>query len=106
MGNKIIHNTKVLKSNLGDYNDSYILVRCDITVTFTKCIIKIEGTIIDDTQDLDLVMTMCNLIEYSSNYLETTGRLWLYSKDEATNFSAEIANDRIFLNLSSIGLNY
>ena len=36
---------------------------------------------------------MYNLIEYSSNYSETTGSLWFYSKDEATDFNADIAND-------------
>ena len=34
-----------------------------------------------------------NLIEYSSNYFEPTGGLWFYSKDEATDFHANIAND-------------
>ena len=33
---------------------------------------------------------MHNLIEYSSNYSVTTGSLWFYSKDEATNFNANI----------------
>ena len=33
VGNDIIYNTEVLKSNLCDYNDAYILVRCNITVT-------------------------------------------------------------------------
>ena len=46
----------------------------------------------DDAEDLDLVMPMYSLIEYSSNYFDTTGSLWLYSKDEATNFNAGIAN--------------
>ena len=41
----------------------------------------------DDAEDLDLVMPMFNLIEYSSNYSETTGSLWFYSKDEVTNFN-------------------
>ena len=36
---------------------------------------------------------MYNLIEYSSYYSETTGSLWLYSKNEATSFNADIAND-------------
>ena len=35
---------------------------------------------------------MCNLIEYSSNSSETTGSLWFYSKDEASNFNVDIAN--------------
>ena len=37
-------------------------------------------------------MLMYNLIEYSSNYSETTWSLWTYSKDEATNSNADIAN--------------
>ena len=36
---------------------------------------------------------MYNLIEYSSNYSETIDSLWFYSKDEATNFNENIAND-------------
>ena len=36
------------------------------------------------------------MIEYSSNYSETTGRLWFYSKDEATAFNADIANTDYF----------
>ena len=38
-------------------------------------------------------MSMYNLIEYSSNYCETTRSLWFYSKDEATNVHTNIAND-------------
>ena len=41
-------------------------------------------------------MLMYNLIEYSSNYSETTRSLWSYSKDEATSFDVDIANDNIF----------
>ena len=76
-GNLIIYNTEVLKSNLCNYNDAYILVRGNITATaapaipvsfksctqFTKSITKIHGTTIDDAKDLDLVMPMYNLIE-------------------------------------------
>ena len=36
---------------------------------------------IDNAEDLDLVLAMYNLIEYSSNYSETAGRLWFFSKD-------------------------
>ena len=39
---------------------------------------------------------MYNLIEYGSNYSETIRSLWFYSKDEATNFYADIANDNSF----------
>ena len=44
----------------------------------------VDGTTID-AEDLDLFLPMYNLIEYSSNHSETTGSLWFYSKDEATN---------------------
>ena len=46
----------------------------------------------DDAEDLDIVMPMKNLIEYSSNYFETRGSLWFYSKDEVANIDADIAN--------------
>ena len=39
---------------------------------------------------------MYNLIEYSSNYSETTSKLWFYSKYEATTFNADIANTNSF----------
>ena len=94
-GNETVFNTEVLKSNLCHYNDAYILVRGNITIIghqvtqaafkncapFTKCITKIDGTTVDDAGDLDIVMPMYNLIEYSSNCSETTGNLWFYSKD-------------------------
>ena len=59
---------------------------------FPKCITKIDGAIIDDAEDLCLVISMNNLIEYSSNYSETAGNLWFYSKDEATEFNNKIKN--------------
>ena len=52
----------------------------------------VGGTAIDEAEDLNFVMPMYNLIEYSSNYSETTEILWFYSKDEATNLNANIAN--------------
>ena len=110
VGNEINCNTEVLKSNIYDYNDTYILVRGDITATeapetqvafknwaqFTKCITGIYETTVDNAENLDLVMSMYNLIEYSSNYSETTGSLWFYSKDEATDFNAVIVNNNSF----------
>ena len=113
IGNEIIYNTKVLKSNLRDYNDVIILGRGNITITgdqvtqvalkncapFTNCITKINRTTIDDAKDLDLVMPMYILIEYSSNYSETAGSLWFYSKDEAIGFNADVANTNNFKSL-------
>ena len=57
---------------------------------------KIHGTTIDDPEDLDLVMVVYNLLEHSSNYFDTTSGLWFYSKDEATNFNADIENHNGF----------
>ena len=37
VGNRIIYNTKILKSDIFDYNDAYILVRGDITIYSTCC---------------------------------------------------------------------
>ena len=42
-------------------------------------------------------MPMYSLIEHSSNYSEATGSLWFYSKDEATNFNANMENSDNFL---------
>ena len=39
---------------------------------------------------------MYNLVEYSSNYSEITGSLRFHSKNEATYFNADIANDNNF----------
>ena len=51
---------------------------------------KRDETTIDDAEHLDLVMPMYNLLEYSSNYSNTTNSLWFYSKDESTNFNVDI----------------
>ena len=110
VGNEIIYNTEVLKPNFCGYKDTCILVRGIMTiirhqvtqlafkncVPFTKCITRIDGTTIGDAEHLELVMPTYNLVEYSSNYSETTGSLWFYSKDEATNFNADIANNNNF----------
>ena len=48
---------------------------------FINCISKINGTKIDNAEDLD-VMPMYNLLEYSKNYKKTTGSLWNYYRDE------------------------
>ena len=51
---------------------------------------KTGETTMDDAENLDLVMPTYNLIEYSSNYSKTTESLLFYSKDESTNFEADI----------------
>ena len=106
-GNNIKFKTTMLRSNLCDHADAYILVKETITITsagnndgvkrldernkgvifkncapFTKCISRINNTDIDTAQDIDIVMPMYNLIEYSHNYSKTSGSLWQYYKDE------------------------
>ena len=52
---------------------------------FTNCISKINNVLIDNVEDLDIVMTMYNMLEYSKNYRETTGSFWNCYKDEPNN---------------------
>ena len=82
--------TKVIKSNLCDYSDAYILVTGNITAIggdantrvafkncapFTKCITHINDEHVDGANNLDIIMPMYNLIECNDNYLDTSGRL-------------------------------
>ena len=91
--------TTMLKSSSCDYSDACILVKGKITITgagddaaverdkivafkscapFTNCISDINNTQIDNAKDIDIVMPMYNLIEYSDNYAKTAGILWQY----------------------------
>ena len=89
--------TKVIKSSLCDYSDAYILVTGNITATggdantrvafkncapFTKCITHINDEHVDNADNLDIIMPMYNLIEYSDNYSDTSGSLWQIKRDE------------------------
>ena len=100
--------TPMLRSNLCDYSDAYILVKGTITVTtpgvnnnannirdkrnrpvilknnapFVSCITRINGELIEDADDLDIVMPMYNSLEYSKNYRKTIGSLYNYYRDE------------------------
>ena len=51
---------------------------------FIGCISKINNTLIDNAEDLDVAMPMYNLLEYSKKYSKTTGSLWNYYRDELT----------------------
>ena len=96
--------TSMLRSDLCDYSDAYIVVKGDITLEgdndankrnknlafknnapFINCISKINGVKIDNAEDLDVVMLMYNLLEYSKNYRKTTGSLWNCYRDEQSN---------------------
>ena len=43
---------------------------------------RINNTHIDDAHDIDIVMWVYNLIEYSDNYLKSSGILWQYYRDK------------------------
>ena len=104
----------MLKSSLCDYSDAYILVKGKIAIAeagvdpvarqadernkgvifkncapFINCISEINNTQIGNAKDIDIVMPMYNLIEYSDNYAKTKGSLWQYFRDEP------VANDDI-----------
>ena len=98
--------TPMLRSNLCDYSDAYILVKGTITVNgivngaeneilrknrplilknkapFVSCMTKINNEFIEDADDLYIVMSMYNLLEYSKNYRKTIGTLYNYYRDE------------------------
>ena len=69
---------------------------------FVNCISKINGMKIDNAEDLDVAVSMYNLLEYSKNYKKTTGNLWNYYRDEpssgtgANNITHSILNSESF----------
>ena len=118
--------TPIIRSNLCDYSGAYILVKGTITVTalgannannirdkrnrplilknnapFVSCITRINDELIEDADDLDIVMPMYNLLEYSKNYKKTMGSLYNYYRDELNND----ADDNNFDNIRAINSN-
>ena len=53
-----------------------------IVLHFINCITDINNTQLDNAKDIDIVMPMYNLTEYSDNYAKTSGSLWQYYRDE------------------------
>ena len=49
---------------------------------FVSCITRINGELIEDSDDLDIVMPMYNLLEYSKYYRKTIGSLYNYYRDD------------------------
>ena len=113
--------TPMLRSNLCDYSDAYILVKGTITVTalgvnngtnnirdkrnrplilkniapFVSCITGINCELIEDVDDLDIVMSIYNLLEYRKNYRNTIGLLCNYYRDELTDDADDNNFDKI-----------
>ena len=82
-----------LRSDLCDYSDAYIVMKGNIDLLaaagnenyqlekdvvlennarFRSYISKINSKSIDNTENLDIVMPMCNLLEYIHNYSMTS----------------------------------
>ena len=93
----IKYDTRVLKPNLCDYAEAYILVdgtiRADAAVNatrlalknwapFTKCNLEINDEHVDTAENLDIIMPVYNLIEYSDNYQDSSATLYQYKRDE------------------------
>ena len=99
VNSQIKFKTTMLKSSLCDYSDAYILVKGPVSVNntaaadaavnnddkkvifkncapFTNCISEINSTQVYNAKDIDIVMPIYNLIEYSDNYAKTSGSLW------------------------------
>ena len=93
----IKYDTRVLKPNLCDYVEAYILVDGTIRAAaadannrlalkncapFTKCNLEINDEHVDTAENLDITMPMYNLIEYSDNYQDSSATLYQYKRDE------------------------
>ena len=93
----IKYDTRVLKPNLCDYAEAYTLVDGTIRAAnalndtrlalkncapFTKCNLEINDEHVDTAENLDVVMPMYNLIEYSDNYQDSSATLYQYKRDE------------------------
>ena len=93
----IKYDTRVLKPNLCDYAEAYILVDGTIRAAaadantrlalkncapFTKCNLEINDEHVDTAENLDITMPMYNLIEYSDNYQNSSVTLYQYKRDE------------------------
>ena len=103
----IKYDTRVLKSNLCDYAEAYILIDATIRAEaadgntrlalkncapFTKCNLEINDEHVDTAENLNITMPMYNLIEYSDNYQDSSATLYQYKRDEPPEDNAAIAN--------------
>ena len=113
----------ILKSDLCDFSDAYIVVKGDITLTktadrdfidvrnsflafknnapFPDYILKVNGVLINNAENLDGVMPMYNLFEYSKNYRKTTESFWSYYRDEPNDFPVNNYNANLTTNSES-----
>ena len=99
--------TRSIESSLCHYSDAHILVTRNITATsynvatqvvfkyyapFEKCRTEINETFVDETDFINIIMRMYNLLEHSDNYSDTSGSLWQFKRDEIIN-NTDVTND-------------
>ena len=105
-GTTIKFETKIIKPNSCDYSDTYILVIGNIQnkpansvvafkncAPFRTCDVTINDEHVEKAEDLDIVMPMYNLLEYSDNYQDSTGSLYQFKRDEPPDDNADVANN-------------
>ena len=78
MGTITVNNTAAADADSNNTNKKVIFKNY---APFSKCISKIDNTSVGDAKDIDIIMSMYNLIEYSDIYSKTSGSLWQYTKD-------------------------
>ena len=96
--------TSMLRSDLCDFSDAYIIVKGIVTVSaderdrdemnrqvilksnapFISSISKINGVLVENAEDLDVAAPLGCVLKYSKNYSKTSASLWNYYKDELT----------------------
>ena len=110
--------TSMLRSDLCDYSDAYVWVKGKITVTnpndnanfnkeltlknnapFISCISKINGELVENAEDVDIVIPMYNFLEYSKNYEKTSGSLFNYYRDEPSETTIGAGNNAINISI-------
>ena len=118
--------TPMLRSDLCDFNETYIVVTGKVTVTnpnnnntYDKklalknnapsfsCILKINITLVENAEDLGVVMPMYKLLEYSKSYRKINGSLYNFYRDERNNRYNNNNRDRIHYSIKdSESFNY
>ena len=100
----------MLRSDLCNYSDAYFVVKetkgqkkmikqkkmFKNNVPFKSFISKIHNTLIDNEEDLDIVMSIYNLLEYSKNYSILSGNLWNYYRDEIEDINDNLSDGKSF----------
>ena len=113
----------MLRSDLCDYSDAYIVVKGTIDFLSTAanednkeekeaafknnvpvrlCISKINNTLIDNAGNFNIVISMYNLLEYGHSYSMTSGSFWNYYRGEIDEVDCNFSDDKLFEYITKI----